>query len=506
MKGIVYLVGAGPGDPGLLTLRAVEVLARADVVVIDALVSSEILGRIKPSSEIIDAGKRAGNHTLDQAEINSLLVSKAAEGKVVVRLKGGDPFVFGRGGEEAEELFQAGIRFEIVPGVTSAIASPAYAGIPVTHREHATSVSFVTGHESDDSTGVAWNHLAKVGGTLVFLMGVRRLPEICAHLIDEGMAGATPVAVVSRGTTSRQRTIVGSLDDIAQKVRAAALETPALIVVGEVVRLRERLAWYEKRPLYGRTIIVTRAREQASLLKSLLEEEGAVVLQFPSIEVVPPASFESIDAIVQALGTYHWIVFTSHNGVASFFSRMDEFALDARALAGVKVAAVGDSTAAELRRRGVNADLVPPRFQSTALLPLLEEDQRGRRIAVIRAATGREELIDELRRRGGEVHLGVAYQTRPTSDAKSDLLERVSGNAIDCVTFTSASTVENFMNLLGEAGREGLVNRAALISIGPTTSEALRALGLEPALESQEASIESLRDAVVAHFSSTAVP
>lgn len=503
MKGVVYLVGAGPGDPGLMTVRAVELLERADVVVVDALVSPEILERIKSSAEVIDAGKRAGNHTLSQDEINRILVEKATDGATVVRLKGGDPFVFGRGGEEAAALREAGIRFEVVPGVTSAVAAPAYAGIPVTHRAHATSVTFITGHESDSSTGIAWESLAKSGGTLVFFMGVRRLQDICDKLMEQGLSPDVPVAVISRGTTSRQRTVVGSLSNIASLVSAAAIETPALIVVGDVVRLREQIEWFERRPLFGRTVIVTRAREQASLLKQQLEEQGAEVLQFPTIEIAPPETFESLDSVIRSLEHYQWIIFTSHNGVASFFSRLRQLGLDARSLAGIKVAAVGETTAAELEHRGITPDLVPPRFQSSALLPLLDADQTGIRTAVIRAASGREELIDGLRLRGGTVDLGIAYVTRPSALGFENVLARIKSDTIDCVTFTSASTVENFLGLLGQDERERLVRRAALISIGPTTSEALRGLELEPTRQATEATIESLRDAVLAHFAST---
>lgn len=500
MKGVVYLVGAGPGDPGLLTVRAVDLLARAEVVVVDALISLEILEKINSSAEVIDAGKRAGNHTLTQDEINRILVQKATEVATVVRLKGGDPFVFGRGGEEASALREAGIRFVVVPGVTSAVAAPAYAGIPVTHRAHATSVTFITGHESDSSTGVAWESLAKSGGTLVFFMGVRRLQDICDKLLQQGLSTDTPVAVISRGTTSRQRTVVGSLNDIASIASGASIETPALMVVGDVVRLRDQIEWFERRPLFGRTVIVTRARERASILKQQLEEEGAEVLQFPTIEITPPETFESLDSVIRSLQQYQWIIFTSHNGVASFFSRLRQLRLDTRSLAGIKVGAVGESTAAELERRGITPDVVPPRFQSLALLPLLNADQTGIRTAVIRAAGGREELIEGLRMRGGTVDLGIAYVTRPNTQGFENVLARIQSDSVDCVTFTSASTVENFFALLGEDEKERLGKRAALISIGPTTSDALRHVGFEPTRQATEASVESLREAVVAHF------
>jgi len=478
MSGIVYLVGAGPGDPGLLTRRAADLIARADLVAIDALVSPEIAALV--TCERVHVGKRSSAHTLPQDQINQLLIDEAKKGKRVVRLKGGDPFVFGRGGEEAEDLVRAGVKFEIVPGISSAIAGPAYAGIPVTHRDYATSVTLVTGHEADDSTGVDWDALAKMHGTIVFLMGFANLPVIASKLPRD-----RHVAVISRGTTKLQRTVTGTLADIEQKVAEAKLETPALIVVGDVVKLRETINWFETKPLFGKRIVVTRAREQASELKRLLEEEGANVVQFPTIEIVPPPTWESLDHVVDAIANYHWLIFTSTNGVKFFFERLTHKGKDARALAGCKVAAVGDTTANDLRAHGIVADLVPDKFISTALLPLLESDQRGIRTAVIRAAEGRDDLIDELRNRGGEVDLGIAYQTR----AAEGTLE----GEFDMVTFTSASTVDNFFAKVTQT------NGALLASIGPTTSEAIRKRGLKVDIEAAAASIDSLRDAIVAH-------
>ena len=478
MTGIVYLVGAGPGDPGLLTRRAADLIARADLVAVDALVSPEIAALI--TCETIHVGKRASAHTLPQDQINRLLIDEARKGKRVVRLKGGDPFVFGRGGEEAEELVAAGVPFEIVPGISSAIAAPAYAGIPVTHRDHATSVTLITGHESDDSTGVDWDALAKMRGTLVFLMGFANLGMIASKLPRDRR-----VAVISRGTTKLQRTVTGTLADIEQKVADAKLETPALIVVGDVVKLHDVINWFETKPLFGKRVVVTRAREQASELKRLLEEAGADVVQFPTIEIVPPSSWDSLDRVIDAIDGYHWLIFTSSNGVKSFFERLTEKRKDARALAKCKIAAVGDATAADLRAHGIVADLVPEKFLSTALLPLLDADQRGIRTAVVRAAEGRDDLIDELRRRGGDVDLAVAYQTR----AAEGTLE----GSFDIVTFTSASTVDNFFAKVGET------NGAILASIGPVTSEAIAKRGKRADIEARAATIEALRDAIVEH-------
>ncbi|HKO55436.1 MAG TPA: uroporphyrinogen-III C-methyltransferase [Thermoanaerobaculia bacterium] len=483
MNGKVYLVGAGPGDPGLLTRRAAELLGNADLVALDALVSKEIASLVGKSAEVVYVGKRASAHTLPQDRINQLLIDEAKKGKRVVRLKGGDPFVFGRGGEEAEELRAAGVAFEIVPGISSAIAGPAYAGIPVTHREHSTSLTLVTGHESEGTTGIDWETLAKSRGTIVFLMGFGNLPLIVRQLTSNGMAADRPIAVISKATTPEQRTVTGTLADIQTKTEG--MPTPALIVVGDVVKLHATIDWFESKPLFGRRIVVTRAREQASELKRLLEESGAQVVQFPTIEIAPPESFQSLDRVLDALPDYQWLIFTSTNGVRGFFDRLHEQGKDARALSGVMIAAVGESTAADLRTRCILPDLVPDKFLSTALLPLLEQDQRGIRTAVIRAAEGREELIEELRKRGGDVDLGIAYRTVPVTASADELHD------LDAVTFTSASTVDNFF-----AAFNGDTD-AKLVSIGPTTSAALRKHGKEPDAEAPQATVQALHDAVL---------
>ena len=484
MSGKVYLVGAGPGDARLLTLRAADLLARADLVALDALVSEDIVARIPKSAEVVYVGKRASAHALAQDQINQLLIDEAKKGKLVVRLKGGDPFVFGRGGEEAEELIAAGVPVEIVPGISSAVAGPAYAGIPVTHRAHATSVTLVTGHEADSgSTGIKWSALAQLDGTIVFMMGFANLPTICHKLMEHGMSRDRGCAVISKATRFDQRTVAGTLRNIEACVAEAKLETPALIVVGDVVTLRDTLNWFESKPLFGKRIVVTRAREQASELKRLLEESGAQVLQFPVIEIVPPRSWDSLDRAVDS--HYDWLVFTSTNGVAAFFDRLFTRGKDVRALASTKIAAVGQSTAEELRSRGIQADVVPERFISTELLPLLADDQRGIRTAVIRAEEGRDELIHELRRRGGEVDLAIAYRTVAADFDLGDL------DAIDIVTFTSASTVDNFFAKVTPS------QRTLLASIGPVTSDAIRKYGRTPDIEAKNATIQALHDAIL---------
>ena len=487
--GTVYLVGAGPGDARLLTLRAAELIESADVVALDALVSKDIAARIPKTAQVVYVGKRASAHTLPQEKITQLLIDEARKGRKVVRLKGGDPFVFGRGGEEAEELIAAGVPVEIVPGISSALAGPAYSGIPVTHRSYATSVTLVTGHEADDgSTGIKWAALAQLDGTIVFMMGLANLATIAQKLIEHGMSPDRPVAVISNATRPDQRTVVGTLRTIDAQVPA-----PALIVVGDVVKLHETINWFESKPLFGKRVVVTRAREQASQLVQLLADSGANVLQFPTIQTVPPESFQSLDRVIA--GKYDVLVFTSANGVRAFFERLRS---DARSLAGTRIAAVGDTTADELRRNGIVADLVPEKFQSIALLPLLAKDQHGVRTAVIRAAEGSDDLIDELRRRGGDVDLGIAYRTVAVDADLAELRELIASDGIDIVTFTSGSTVSNFFDMLTPDERKRVFDRAAIASIGPVTTEAIKRYGRPPDVEASTASVQSLHDAVVA--------
>jgi len=484
MSGNVYLVGSGPGDPGLLTVKAAELLAGADLIATDALVSREIAALFPKGTEVIHVGKRSSAHTLPQDKINQLLIDEAKKGKKVVRLKGGDPFVFGRGGEEAEELVAAGVAFEIVPGISSSIAGPAYAGIPVTHRAHATSVTLVTGHESEASTGIQWAALAQLNGTIVFMMGLANLPMIARKLQEHGVPAARRVAVISHATRPEHRTVSGTLADIEAKVADAKIEPPALIVVGEVVQLHDTIDWFETKPLFGKRVVVTRAREQASDLKKLFEESGAQVVQFPTIEIVPPASFDALDRAIDE--QWDWLIFTSTNGVQFFFERLFAKGKDVRSLAHSKIAAVGESTAASLRAHGLAPDIVPDKFMSSALIPLMPANPG--RVAIVRAEEGRNELLDELRNRGGDVHLAVAYRNVAATVDKDELHD------IDVVTFTSASTVDNFF-------ANGSPNGALLASIGPITSDAIRKHGRQPDIESSAATIQALHDAVVARLS-----
>lgn len=497
MSGRVFLVGAGPGDPGLLTLRAAELLRAADVVVTDALVSAEIRAMIRPGAEVIYAGKRAGSHSMSQDEISALLVRLGSSGKFVVRLKGGDPFVFGRGGEEAEELRAAGIGFEVVPGITAGIAGAAYAGIPVTSRSLATAVTLVTGHESDETSGVAWDALARIGGTIVFYMGLSRLSDITGKLREAGMESSTPAAVISQATTPMQRTVMGTLGTLAGEVERTGIVAPALIVVGDVVRHAKELSWFETRPLFGRTIVVTRARAQASELASILADRGARIVQFPVIEIAPPESWESLDALVAGVADLDWIFFGSANGVEGFFSRLEEAGRDARSLARSKIAAVGTSTAAALRQRGLLVDLIPDRYQSSALLPLLPARMEGVRFGIVRPERGSEELVSALRERGADVRIGVAYRTVGSTEGRDELETLLSSGQIDAVTFTSGSTVEHFRSALGARCNE-LLRRVKLVTIGPVTTKAAEDAGLRVEATAGEAGVASLADAVTA--------
>ncbi len=502
-SGKVYLIGAGPGDPGLLTLKGQRCLAAADVVVYDYLANDALLVHARPDAERIYVGKRGGDHTLAQDQITALLVQQARAGKTVARLKGGDPFIFGRGGEEAEELRAAGIPFEVVPGVTSAVAAPAYAGIPLTHRDFTSSVAFITGHEDPEKprSDIAWDKLATGVGTLVFLMGVGNLPEIVAQLTRHGRSPETPVALIRWGTRADQQTVTGTLRDIVDRVAAAKLKPPAVIVVGEVVALREKLRWAEDRPLFGRRIVVTRAREQASALAERLQAEGAEVLEFPAIEIVPPESWGPLDAAVGRIAEYRWILFTSANGVRFFWERLRAAGRDARSLAPARVAAIGPATADALRARGIEPDLVPAEYKAEGILAALAaEPLAGARVLIPRATEAREALPAELEKRGAKVDVVPAYRTiQSTREAKS-LQELLAARRVDAVTFTSSSTVTNFCQALGEAELAALLDGVTIACIGPITAGTAQQQGLTPHIVCADYTIPALVTALAAHF------
>lgn len=504
-KGKVYLIGAGPGDPGLLGIKAKECLETADAVVYDRLADPRILAYCRRDAEMVYVGKASANHTMRQPDINKLLVKLAAEGKTVARLKGGDPFVFGRGGEEAIELLEAGLPFEFVPGVTSAIAVAEYAGIPVTHRHVATSFAVITGHE-DPTKGestIKWQGLATAVDTLVFLMGVENIEKISGQLIANGRSADCPAAVIRWGTHPEQRTLVTTLGQAAADVRAHNLKPPAIFIVGEVVRLREQLQWFDNKPLFGRTVIVTRARSQASVLTKRLEELGARVIEAPAIKIVPPADYGPLDKAVAELDSYKWLVFTSANGVEYFFVRLSTAGKDARALHGSRIAAIGSATAAELARHGLTADLVPSEYKAEELAEALAADvQPGDRILLARASVAREVLPERLRALGAQVDVAAAYETVADCENRETLLAALREEENVVVTFTSSSTVTNLLKVLGED--RALLERAALAAIGPVTAATMRKHGLKPAVSAAEYTIDGLVAAVQKHFADKA--
>jgi uroporphyrinogen III methyltransferase / synthase len=502
---VIYLVGSGPGDPGLFTVKGVECLQNADAVVYDRLAPEALLAHARSEAEIIYVGKKPGEPSMSQEEINALLVELGRAGKTVVRLKGGDPYVFGRGGEEALELAHAGLPFEVVPGVTSGIAAPAYAGIPVTHRGLSTSVAFVTGHEdpTKGESDVVWKKLANGAETLVLYMGVGRLAEISSELISAGRDPETPVACVRWGTRSEQRTITGTLENIAEKVAQAKLKPPAITVVGDVVALRdEGLDWYERRPLFGRRVVVTRARAQAGELSRELETLGAEVFEFPTIEIQPPEDFGPLDGALRELDSFDWIVFTSVNGVEAFVERLRYHGLDLRAVPRrAKVAAIGPATAHKVEEAGLRVDVTPEEYRAEALIEALEGDSlEDKRVLIPRAKVAREILPERLREAGAEVVVPPAYESVPSSTGKERLEELLEDGDIDCVTFTASSTVENFVRAFGEKYVARLLSGARVACIGPITAETARKSGIRVAVEAGEYTVPGLVNAVVELF------
>ncbi|HTE47129.1 MAG TPA: uroporphyrinogen-III C-methyltransferase [Gemmatimonadaceae bacterium] len=510
-SGTVYLVGAGPGDPGLLTLRGGELLVTCDAIVYDALANPALLAlasvhdRATPV-ELHDVGKRGGaTESARQDEINELLVRLAKEGKRVVRLKGGDPFVFGRGSEEAQALAEAGVQFEVVPGVTAGIAAPAYAGIPVTHRGLATSVTFVTGHE-DPAKGDAtidWSALARAGGTIVLYMGVKSLPRIAAALEAGGLSRETPAAAIQWGTHAHQRTAVGTLSTISDEITRVGLSAPVITVIGRVVSLRDEIAWFDKRPLYGKRIVVTRARSQAASLSDRLTAAGAQVIEMPatSIEVMDAAP---VRAAIGKLSDYGWAVFTSQNAVRIFWDALRKASLDARALAGIKLAAIGPATAAALLERGLSVDVAPDRFVAEALLDTLRgrRDVNGARVLYAAAEGARELLQDGLQELGAIVDQVLLYRSVVDGTGAGELRQRLIDGHADLVTFTSASSVNGFVDAVGEDA----ARRVPAAAIGPITSDAARARGLDVKIEATESTIAGLVDAVCGHFAPSQGP
>lgn len=504
-KGKIYLVGAGPGDPELATLKAVRAIREADALVYDYLVNPALLDHASPEAERIYVGKQAGRHTMPQEEINRLLVRLASGGLVVTRLKGGDPFVFGRGGEEALAAVEAGIEFEVVPGVTAGVAVPAYAGIPVTQRGITTSVTFVTGHEDPgkEESEINWANLAVSRGTLVFYMGVSRLGHISRSLIGNGMSARTPVAAIHRGTTARQRTVAGTLDNIETRVLEAGLTAPAIIVVGEVTALSGKLQWFETRPLFGRTVIVTRSREQASDFSRLLAEKGARVIELPTIRISDSPDRRALDAAIRKLPEYDWIVFTSVNGVKRFMYYLNEAGQDVRALGKASLCAIGPSTADALREMGLRVDMLPEKFVAEAVVEEFRKigDLAGRRVLLPRAEIARKVLPDSLRDMGASVDEVPVYSTVAEAPENLDeVLEELRAGRVDAVTFTSSSTVDNFVGMLGSENLTSFTPSLVFAAIGPITAKTASEHGLSPLISAQTHTVGALAELLEEHF------
>ncbi len=489
-----YLIGAGPGDPGLLTLRGKEILQQADVVIYDYLAGKELLDFARSDAECLYVGKKAGNHALPQDEINDLIVRKAKEGKIVARLKGGDPYIFGRGGEEAEELLKAGVPFEVVPGISSTIAGPAYAGIPLTHRAFSSSVTIITGHEDPTKPDSAhnWDALAKSGSTLVFVMGMKNLPTISKNLIAAGLAPETPAALVNWGTTARHRSLASNLRDLPDMAVEHKFSNPSIIVVGGVVSLRDKLNWFEQKPLLGKGVVVTRAREQASGLAAMLRELGADVVQFPTIAIRELEDYSRIDAAIASIAEYHWIIFTSVNGVKFFWERLRTAGLDSRALGGLKLAAIGPATAEALGEKGIVPDFIPESYVAEGIVKgLLSMVMAGKKILLPRAAQAREVLPEELTKAGAHVDVVPVYETVPAVDGREEVMKMLEEGRINCVTFGSSSTVENFLAQVPAEVLKAYPD-VKLAAIGPVTAGTLKKHGLCAHVQPKEYTIPAL--------------
>jgi len=498
--GKVYIIGAGPGDAGLITIKAVECLRLADVVVYDYLVNEELLKYAPAGCRFIYAGKKGGEHTLSQDKINATLVREALAGNTVARLKGGDPFIFGRGGEEAELLAINDVPFEIIPGVTSAIAVPAYAGIPLTHRGTTSTVAFVTGHEdpTKEKSDIDWQALAGIG-TLVFLMGVKNLSQITEALIAHGKAPETPAALIRWGTTPQQETLTGKLFDIAASAQTRGFAPPAILVVGKVVDLRESLGWFEQKPLFGKGIVITRPQRQADDLASLLEKEGAQAIHFPTIKIVPPPSWESLDTALNNLADYNWLIFTSANGVQYFFERLFMLNKDIRELKGIKICCIGPATAEQVTKRGIKVDLVPEHYISEGILKAFALiDMQGKKVLIPRAAQARDILPAGLKKMGALVDVVTAYATVISGEKKEKLEELIRDKRIDVITFTSSSTVTNFLEIMGK--EFSIPPQIKIACIGPITAATVEKAGYTVDIHQEEYTMPGLVQALIDYF------
>jgi len=499
-KGKVYIVGAGPGDTGLMTLKGIDCLREADVVIYDYLVSKDLLKYAKSDARFIYAGKQGGAHTLSQWQINDLLVKEAKAGNVVARLKGGDPFIFGRGGEEAEKLVANKISFEIVPGVTSAIAVPAYAGIPLTHRGLTSTVAFVTGHEdpTKEKSDINWSALSRIG-TLVFLMGVKNIEKIVRELKDNGRSPKTPAALIRWGTTPRQKILEGTLADIVNLAKDRKFVPPAILIVGEVVALRDRLQWFDSKPLFGKGVVITRPEKQADDLAQLLIKEGATPIHFPTIKIVPPLSWRELDAAIKNLEVYDWLIFTSANGVAYFFERLFAKKKEIRDLKGIRICCIGPATAQQVANRGIKVDLVPKKFISEGILEsFARTNLKGKKILLARAAEARDVLPEGLKKLGASVDVATAYVTVNSGKKKNELEELFKENQVDVITFTSSSTVYNFNKIAGSGFK--LPGGVKIACIGPVTAAAAKKAGFPVDIHQEEYTMEGLVGALINYY------
>ncbi len=495
-SGTVYLVGAGPGDPGLITVKGRQCIERADVVVYDYLSNSELLAWAQPDAELIYAGKKSKHHTISQKGINALLVEKAQAGKTVCRLKGGDPMIFGRGGEEAQELREAGIAFEIVPGISSSIAGPIYAGIPVTHRDHCSQLTIFTGHENPEKeeSSLDFKKIAQADGTKVMLMGVERIRVITDSLAREGLATETPVGLVRWATTGGQETLIGTLADIANQVESTGFKAPAICVIGSVVNLRKELNWFEERPLFGKRVVVTRTRKQAGSLSAQLRDLGADVIELPTIRTDPPQDLLAFGQLVQDSHGYDWIIFTSPNGVERFFDLFYKIYDDARELGGAKIAAIGPSTAARIKEYHFAVDLMPEEAVAESLADSLENlgSIENLRMLLVRPESARDVIASRLNAKGAILDEGIAYRTVAETEDRTGAIDRLREEGADIITFTSSSTVEHFLEL-----KVPLPKGIKIASIGPVTTKTLKANGLKVAVEAEQHDIPGLIAAVL---------
>ncbi len=499
-KGMVYLVGAGPGAEDLITLKGLECIKVGDTIIYDYLANKKLLKYSKKGCELIYVGKKGSSHTMEQEDINQLIVDKVLEGKIVVRLKGGDPYVFGRGGEEVEELLKYNIDFEIVPGITAAIAASAYAGIPLTHRNYTSTVAFITGHERDDKefSKIHWDKIANGVGTIVFYMGVKNLPNIVKNLIQSGRSPETPVALIRWGTLPTQKVVDGTLQNIVERVQTAKLTAPAIILVGEVVSLREKLRWFDKKSLFGKNIVITRAREQASELNNTLTKLGANVIEFPTIEIVEPKDFTELDNAISSIRSYDWLIFTSVNGVKIFLKRLSHHKKDLRELYGIKICAIGPKTAEVFINSGIHPDLIPPKYQAEYIIEEMEKiGISGKRFLLPRAKVARDVLPNKISEKGGIIDVVNVYETILPDTNKGEVRELFNNHQVDYITFTSSSTVKNFLEMFANDSVKDWFKTTKLVSIGPITSDTLRESGFAPSIEAEEFTIDGLIAAIL---------